>query len=49
MTRPFAHCSMDLITDLPPADGIYEASWEPEQAFSSDGDMLTLYKNQHQL
>ena len=20
-TRPFAHCSMDLITDLPPVDG----------------------------
>jgi hypothetical protein len=20
-TRPFAHCSMDLITDLPPAEG----------------------------
>src|SRR5208282_3764925 len=24
VTRPFAHCSMDLITDLPPADG-YDA------------------------
>jgi len=21
MTQPFAHCLMDLITDLPPADG----------------------------
>jgi len=28
---------------------ISEALWEPEQAFSDDGDMLTLYKNQHQL
>jgi len=28
---------------------ISEASWEPEQAFSDDGDMLTLYKNWHQL
>jgi len=28
---------------------ISEASWEPEQAFSDDRDMLTLYKNQHQL
>ena len=24
VTRPFAHCSMDLITDLPPVDG-YDA------------------------
>jgi len=28
---------------------ISKASWEPEQAFSDDGNMLTLYKNQHQL
>jgi len=28
---------------------ISEASWEPEQAFSDDGNMLILYKNQHRL
>jgi len=26
---------------------ISEALWEPEQAFSNDRDMLTLYKNWH--
>jgi hypothetical protein len=28
---------------------ISEASWEPEAAFSVDGDLLSLYKKQHQL
>jgi len=28
---------------------ISEASWEPEQAFSDDRNMLSLYKQQHQL
>ena len=28
---------------------ITEASWEPESAFSADGDMLQEYKQQHQL
>ena len=28
---------------------ITEASWEPESAFSADGDMLALYKQRHQL
>jgi len=28
---------------------ISEASWEPEQAFSDDGDMLSLYKQRHNL
>ena len=28
---------------------ITEASWEPEHAFSNDGDTLTLYKFRHQL
>ena len=28
---------------------ISEASWEPEQAFSDDGNMLSLYKQWHQL
>lgn len=28
---------------------IDEASWEPESAFSDDGDMLKIYKEQHQL
>jgi len=28
---------------------ISEALWEPEQAFSDDGNMLSLYKRQHQL
>jgi Chromo (CHRromatin Organisation MOdifier) domain len=28
---------------------ISEASWEPEEAFSNDGDLLAIYKQQHQL
>ena len=28
---------------------ISEASWEPEHMFSNDGDLLTHYKEQHQL
>ena len=28
---------------------ISEASWEPEQVFSDDGDLLTTYKLHHQL
>jgi Chromo (CHRromatin Organisation MOdifier) domain len=28
---------------------ISEASWEPEAAFSDDGDLLSLYKKRHQL
>jgi Chromo (CHRromatin Organisation MOdifier) domain len=28
---------------------ISEASWEPEEAFSDDGDLLSLYKKRHQL
>ena len=28
---------------------ITEASWEPESAFSADGDMLQEYKQRHQL
>ena len=28
---------------------ISEASWKPEQAFSDNGNMLTLYKNRHWL
>ena len=28
---------------------ITEASWEPESAFSADGDMLALYKQKNQL
>ena len=28
---------------------ISDASWEPEHAFSNDGDILTLYKQRHQL
>ena len=28
---------------------ISEASWEPEEVFSDDGDLLTRYKEQHQL
>ena len=28
---------------------ISEASWEPEQVFSDDGDLLTTYKLRHQL
>jgi Chromo (CHRromatin Organisation MOdifier) domain len=28
---------------------ISEALWEPEEAFSDDGDLLSLYKKQHQL
>ena len=28
---------------------ITEASWEPESAFSADGDMLMEYKQRHQL
>jgi hypothetical protein len=28
---------------------ISEALWEPETAFSNDGDLLSLYKKQHQL
>lgn len=28
---------------------IFEASWEPEQVFSDDGDMLARYKQHHQL
>ena len=28
---------------------ITEASWEPESAFSADGDVLQEYKQQHQL
>ena len=28
---------------------ISEASWEPEQVFSDDGDLLTRYKQRHQL
>jgi hypothetical protein len=28
---------------------ISEASWEPETAFSNDGDLLSTYKQQHQL
>jgi Chromo (CHRromatin Organisation MOdifier) domain len=28
---------------------ISEASWEPETAFSDDGDLLSTYKQQHQL
>ena len=28
---------------------IEEASWEPEEVFSDDGDLLSLYKDHHQL
>jgi hypothetical protein len=28
---------------------IDEASWEPEEVFSDDGELLNLYKNRHQL
>jgi Chromo (CHRromatin Organisation MOdifier) domain len=28
---------------------ISEASWEPEEAFSNDGDLLAIYKQRHQL
>jgi Chromo (CHRromatin Organisation MOdifier) domain len=28
---------------------ISEASWEPEKAFSNDGNLLAIYKQQHQL
>jgi hypothetical protein len=28
---------------------ISKASWEPEEAFSDDGNLLSLYKKQHQL
>ena len=28
---------------------ISEASWEPEEVFSNDGDLLTCYKQRHQL
>ena len=28
---------------------ITDATWESESAFSDDGDMLTIYKNRHQL
>ena len=28
---------------------ISEASWEPEEVFSDDGDLLTQYKERHQL
>jgi Chromo (CHRromatin Organisation MOdifier) domain len=28
---------------------ISEASWEPEEAFSDDGDLLAIYKQRHQL
>jgi Chromo (CHRromatin Organisation MOdifier) domain len=28
---------------------ISEASWEPKEAFSNDGNLLSLYKKQHQL
>jgi Chromo (CHRromatin Organisation MOdifier) domain len=28
---------------------ISEASWEPEEAFSDDGNLLAIYKQQHQL
>ena len=28
---------------------IEEASWEPEEVFSNDGDLLSLYKDRHQL
>jgi hypothetical protein len=28
---------------------ISEASWEPEKAFSDDGDLLSLYEKRHQL
>ena len=28
---------------------ISEASWEPEEVFSDDGDLLTRYKQKHQL
>jgi Chromo (CHRromatin Organisation MOdifier) domain len=28
---------------------ISEALWEPEEAFSNDGDLLAIYKQRHQL
>ena len=28
---------------------ILEATWEPEEMFSDDGELLTLYKRRHQL
>jgi Chromo (CHRromatin Organisation MOdifier) domain len=28
---------------------ISEASWEPKEAFSNDGDLLAIYKQRHQL
>ena len=33
-TRPFAHCSMDLITDLPPVEGFYSILVMVDQGLS---------------
>ena len=46
-TRPFANCSMDLITDLPPADGHDSILVVVDQGLSKGVILTTLQQNAH--
>src|SRR5271163_3319710 len=44
-TRPFAHCSMDLITDLPPTDGFDSLLVVVDQGLSKGVILIPCTKN----